>query len=79
MAAVHEHDFERCLRTLGVLTPFRLGELACSVCGTPLTRSNLGAFGGGPSSPLIVCTGARCISGCFEPSESTRQESLNGE
>lgn len=43
LTAVHEDDALDLLELLGVAVDYRLGRLRCSVCGTPLLESGLGA------------------------------------
>ncbi|MEB3778927.1 MAG: hypothetical protein GSR85_01655 [Desulfurococcales archaeon] len=68
--AVHDVDWERVLRRLGLYEKLARGELGCAVCGCPLSLENFDGLYKEDGGVKLVCTRIDCLA------EAARRVSL---
>lgn len=61
LSVVHDRDLESLLEQLGIASAVRRGEARCALCGTAVTKENLGALYFESGQVRVLCDEVGCL------------------
>ena len=61
VSAVHEHDLEAFLRSLGILEALLAGRVSCAICGRLLALHDVGCVYPIGDEIRVACDAAECL------------------
>lgn len=77
--AVHEHDLNTLLDSVGLLEDFKKKKLKCKFCGDVVTDNNIFSVIRDSDRYKLVCSKARCVSSLMEFLNKRQIKAVNNE